>query len=333
MLRILDEVPRSRFEALLGRAPRPALQQSWAYGEAVRAQGHRARRCVLVDGGEPVALVQLAARRIPLGLRVGLVIRGPVRLATGDGGPPTASLLEVLRRTFGSGLLLWTPEDPCGPPGLARQRVMTGGSTGFLDLTRSPAELEAGLHGKWRNMLRRARESKATVREVAGGRLLRWLLDTNERHRRRVGYRGPRPDFYLALAQASRPGHDFLVLVACEEGEPVAGVWMQRHGRAATYLVGATSERGRAMRAHHLLLFEAMLRLRERGVATLDLGGIDTVGAPGVARFKLGTGCEVVTFAGTYLLPTLAAAPALFRRRRPAGPEPPVRLSPSGTGR
>jgi hypothetical protein len=322
MLHIVEETSRSRWETLLERAPRPALQQSWAYGEAVRAQGPRARRFVVCDGRDPVALLQLAVRRFPLGLRVGLVIRGPAGLDGAVEGPPDPATVEAVRRAFGRGLLLWTPDDTEGLRGHERRRVMTGASTGFLDLCRPVAELEARLHGKWRNMLRRAREAKLVLREVAGGSLLQWLIETNERHRRRIGYRGPSPDFYRALAQASRPKRELLVLVACEGTEPVAGVWMQRHGRAATYLVGATTERGRALRAHHRLLFEAMLRLRERGVAVLDLGGIDTVGAPGVARFKLGTGCEVVTFAGTWLLPWFA--PSRARTAPAASPTGPA---------
>lgn len=320
MPEIVEETSRSRWETLLGRASRPALQQSWAYGEAVRAQGHRARRFLLYEGGDPVALLQLAERRLPFGLRVGLVIRGPAPLDASEDGPPDPATVEAVRRAFGRGLLLWTPDHTGGLCGEERRRVMTGASTGFLDLGRSPAELEARLHGKWRNMLRRAREAKLGVREPAGGRLLEWLIDTNERHRKRIGYRGPSPDFYRVLAQASHARRDLLVLVACEGSEPVAGVWMQRHGRAATYLVGATTPRGRELRAHHLLLFEAMLRLRERGVAVLDLGGIDTVGAPGVARFKLGTGCEVVTFAGTWLLPSFGVP-----RARTAAAAPPAR--------
>lgn len=307
MLQIVEETSRSRWETLLAQVRRPALQQSWAYGEAVRAQGHDARRWLICDNGQPLALLQLAERRFPLGLRIGLIIRGPAWLNDRAGSSLGPEMVAAVRRAFGRGLLLWTPDAGADLLGHERQRVMTGGSTGFLDLTCPVAELEARLHGKWRNMLRRARETRLGLREVAGGSLLEWLIDTNERHRRRVGYRGPRPDFYRALAAASRPRRDGLVLVACEGSEPVAGVWMQQHGRAATYLVGTTTERGRQLRAHHLLLFEAMLRLRARGVEVLDLGGIDTVSAPGVARFKLGTGCAVVTFPGTWLLPSLTA--------------------------
>lgn len=330
MLRcIFEDLGRRRWEDLLARAQRTALQQSFAYGEAVSAQGHRARRALLCAGGEPVALLQLAEREFRFGLRfrLALAIRGPVWLVPEPAASDLVKAIAAIRAGLGRGLLLWTPEATEPLPGLAHRRVMTGASTGFLDLQRTPAQLEAGLHGKWRNMLRRAREAKLAIAEVAGGPLLDWLIATNEAHRRKVGYRGPHPAFYRALAAASRAQRDLLVLIARSGSEPVAGVWMQRHGADATYLVGATTERGRAARAHHLLLFEAMLRLRERGVRRLDLGGIDTLTAPGVARFKLGTGCEVVTFAGTWLLPCLADAVGPLLRRPVAHAEPCARRS------
>jgi lipid II:glycine glycyltransferase (peptidoglycan interpeptide bridge formation enzyme) len=40
--------------------------------------------------------------------------------------------------------------------------------------------------------------------------------------------------------------------------------------------------------------------LAERGVQQLDLGGVNTQSNPGLARFKLGAGGRVVTWAGTY---------------------------------
>ena len=72
------------------------------------------------------------------------------------------------------------------------------------------------------------------------------------------------------------------------------------HGDAATYHVGWSSEEGRKLGAHSLLLWHAINVLRERGLRRLDLGGVDTERGAGIARFKIGTGGAVVTLAGTY---------------------------------
>ena len=47
-------------------------------------------------------------------------------------------------------------------------------------------------------------------------------------------------------------------------------------------------------------MWRACALLAERGVQQLDLGGVNTLGNPGLARFKLGTGGRVVTWAGTF---------------------------------
>ena len=65
--------------------------------------------------------------------------------------------------------------------------------------------------------------------------------------------------------------------------------------------VGWAGPQGRWHNAGTLLLWRGLLALRGRGVARLDLGGIDTRRAPGIARFKLGTGATPYALAGTYL--------------------------------
>ena len=88
---------------------------------------------------------------------------------------------------------------------------------------------------------------------------------------------------------------------AVHENKTVAGIALIRHGASATYLAGWTSPHGRHRNAHNLLLWRAITELRETGTDWLDLGGVDTASAPGIARFKLGLGGELQTQTGTYL--------------------------------
>jgi lipid II:glycine glycyltransferase (peptidoglycan interpeptide bridge formation enzyme) len=41
--------------------------------------------------------------------------------------------------------------------------------------------------------------------------------------------------------------------------------------------------------------------LKAQGIRMLDLGGVDTARGAGIARFKIGSGGEVMMLAGTYL--------------------------------
>lgn len=76
---------------------------------------------------------------------------------------------------------------------------------------------------------------------------------------------------------------------------------MIRHGKAATYYVGWMNPEGRAKHTHNLLLWQAVILLKQQGVEWLDLGGVDGLSMPGVSRFKLGLGGDLFTLAGTYL--------------------------------
>ncbi len=308
---IWDSHSRSAWQQLLAGTACASYRQDWPYGEVVVAEGHGVHRCVARGADGPLALAQFVERRFAAGLRVVLLTHGPVTL----GGRPDDGLERALfaeaRRRFAAGLLLWTPaaEEPCDRRAGFR-RVMSGQSTIHLDLLRPLAQIEAGLDGKWRNKLRQARRPRLDIRLVRGGPLLAWLIAANEAHRRQVGYHGPPPAFFHALAETSRPSRSQFALIACEGSTPVAGAVFQLHGRAATYLLGHTGPEGRRSRAQHLVLWRGIEILRQQGIALLDLGGVDTVGAPGVARFKLGLGGRVVTYAGSYLVPLP------WRRRR-----------------
>ncbi len=139
------------------------------------------------------------------------------------------------------------------------------------------------------------------VAATASGPELDWLMRRYVSFRRERRFLGPDPDLIQAFATSVGGRGDVLVMRALADGVPVAGLLLLRHGASAMYYVGWTSDEGRRCRAHNLLLWRGMLALRAAGVAWLDLGGINTASAPGVARFKLGFGGEVFTLAGTYI--------------------------------
>jgi hypothetical protein len=180
--------------------------------------------------------------------------------------------------------------------------VISGYGTSWLDLTRGAEVLRRGLAPDWRGCLRQGEANGLVVRRLGNRQALGWLLDHNEAHRREVGYRGPSRRFLGRLAEAALEAHELFLLLAFERAEPVAGVMILRHGASATYEVGYVSPRGRALRAGHLLLWQAIEALMRKRVRWLDLGGIATDRSPGIARFKLGLGGTVATLPGTFLV-------------------------------
>ncbi len=315
----------------LHRTAAAALQQDWAYGDAMGALGTECLRVWVheggegSEGGEPVAAAQFLVRRIGGLLPVALCSHGPV---WAPGTPPErqAAALQAIRASAPlrwPRALLYTPDAPLPAcTGFARlRRVMTGHSTVRLDLALEPDALRAAMHGKWRNRLAAAERSALKVERVGSKPAqYRWLLDHELAQRRRRGYIAL-PDGFVEAWQAAvaggagggAGGGARSAKAAADRAEPVltlradlgrdaaAGMMFLVHGEAATYQIGWVGDAGRELGAHNLLLWRAMLELRERGVRTLDLGGVDTARGAGLARFKLGTGGEVVTLAGSYL--------------------------------
>lgn len=295
-------IPRPVWDAALMQCP-AALQQDWAYGEALKSLGAGVIRAGILADNTLIGLVQLTTRRLGGVVQLALATRGPVWLEPADAVTRQAAY-RALKSGLGLGwprVTLVTPDEEA-PPGVSRlSRVMTGYSTVMLDLDADLEVLRAGLDGKWRNRLNAAEKSDLKV-QVNGTKLAqyRWLLETEEGQRTARGYRATPAALVPAFAEAKGDRSSLLILRADQGRSKVGAMLFLVHGRAATYQMGWADEAGRKSGAHNLLLWQAMEQLKARGIAQLDLGGVNTVSGAGIARFKIGTGGRVITLAGTF---------------------------------
>ncbi len=296
------------WERLLRQAGQSSLEQSWPYGDAVvELHGAAVTRRIIAHGGQPVALVQGFRTRDFKLASINRILRGPVWLTD----LPQEDKLETLRlihrefRTRRTDLLFWLPELPDTHESrrlmgaLGMRRMVTGYATAWLNLRPSEESLLGGLHGKWRNGLRTAEGAGLRIRTAGRTRIVDEALDAYDSFRRNQRFIGPPAALIRQIRQASSSA--IQIWQASQSSETVAGIAMARHGASATYLAGWTGEQGRTTNAHNLLLWRAVIELHEAGIQWLDLGGIDTQTAPGLARFKLGLGGVLETQAGTYL--------------------------------
>lgn len=274
----------SRFTALQS-AP---FQQHPAYGATLTHLGRPPLRVFLgPSGGE----LQILRRRFgPLG-QVGLISRADV----------TRQDLQRLRRMAGCRVFVInaeTPDQAHGPaPGLL---LKTGAHVAELSLAGKAQDWRARMAQKWRNRLNRAADQrlKLAVTELPPDPG-HWLLRVDQAQQVVKRYRGYPPRFTAAFAAANRG--QARVFEARLRGEPVAALLFLCHGAVASYHIGWSGPEGRAASAHHLLLWRAMHELAARGITRLDLGTVDTVTAPGLARFKLGSGARCRALGGTWL--------------------------------
>lgn len=294
------DLDRARWDQALKGVP-AALQQDWAYGEALERLGARVIRAAVSDEGRLIALAQITTRKIGFVLNFAVALRGPVWLEAMK-PDQKREIIRLIKRGVGLSrprAILVSPDQ--SEPLAGFSRVMTGYSTVILDLKQDLDALRASFDGKWRNRLVAAEKSGMKL-AVNGSKpaQYRWLLATEEGQRKERGYRATPASLVPEFVDAKSDRDALLILRADQGREKIAAMMFLIHGCAATYHIGWNSEAGRKLGAHNLLLWQALDMLKARGVRQLDLGGVETVKSPGLARFKIGTGGQVVTYAGSY---------------------------------
>jgi len=284
---VWDRISRDGWQAALPPVA-CALQQSWRYGAAVQAMGRPVHRAEIFAGGQRVALAQVICRAASV-IQLGFLARGPIWLQEVPGGVKRKALRLIGQTLPGAGraLLLTAPE--AAEPGLLP--LMTPVHMVELSLDTTDATLRKRMQGKWRNRLVKAETfglSVARTRPAAAD--LGWLIAHDTAQQRARGYRALPAAFLTAWHNVT--GDGLQLYRANHAGQTVAAMLFLDHAPGATYQIGWSSEAGRAACAHHLLLWRAMQDFSGAGRRRLDLGTLDTVTAPGLARFKLGAGAE-----------------------------------------
>lgn len=162
------------------------------------------------------------------------------------------------------------------------------------------ADPERRMHQKWRNRLRHARKSPLSVQEIPlPDDPDHWFWRREQEQIKRRRYRNWPAALTRRFAQVN-PGHAHL-FVAQLEDHPCAAALFLRHGNSATYHIAHATAQGRQHSAHNLLIWRAIRRLYAQGCRSLILGPISTEDAPGLARFKLGTGAIAHKTGGSWL--------------------------------
>ena len=90
------------------------------------------------------------------------------------------------------------------------------------------------------------------------------------------------------------------MLLAYADDELVAGHVSSTLGDTCIYLLGASNDRGRKLKASYILQWHTVKLARNAGAKWYDLGGIDPSANPGVYHFKSGLRGIECLFLGQY---------------------------------
>jgi len=316
-------VTASEWDAFLQHQPDVHLLQTSAWGKLKSK-----------FGWEPVYLIKggcgamLLFRRLPLGLRVAYMPKGPV--GCGNINDLLPELHEVCKRrgaiflkvepdawegdaNIGDSMLQgWVPTRPVQP-----QRTV------IIPLSGSDEELLDRMKQKTRYNVRLAMRKGISVVESDDVETFhRLMLITG----RRDGF-GVHSLEYYQTAFGVFDVDSRVLLMALFDNRPVAGLMAFANQTTAWYFYGASSDEERNRMPTYLLQYEAMLWAKRKGCQWYDMWGIPDVdetqlenefldhhdGLWGVYRFKRGFGGDVKRSVGAF---DFVYQPLLYRAYR-----------------
>jgi hypothetical protein len=307
----VDNIDKDGWHQLMQRFTDAVIHQTWSFG-AARWGEDNLSHLVLKRNGETVAAAQVVLAKLPIiGAGIGHIKFGPMWQLRGQ--QPSfdtyRQIISALRKEYAErrGLLLrikpWEPSDEDASvlrslreaEGFRWQQHLPHYKTFILDLSHTIEELHKGLKLEWRRNLKKAqRRGQLEISEVKGSDGVETFLHLYKEMHTRKGFYDTSEvnifaDFYADLPIALKPE----ILICRYQDKAIASIVISSIGDRGFYLFSATSEQGRALGASYLLMWSAVMRLKERGCRWYDLvGSYPTTGSPsqppGYRQFKKG---------------------------------------------
>lgn len=306
-------VSLSDWNKFLSDFPNAHLLQTGQWGELKSAFGWKPVRVVNRDVG-----AQILFRKLPLGLTIGYIPKGPIGKGDSEFWPEIDNVCRQNRAVFykweidawealeddfifdRASIMFYQQKAGLkdSPHNIQPPRTL------IVDIKDSEEEILARMKQKTRYNIRLAEKKGVTVRA--------WN-DIESFHKMML-VTGERDGFGVHLREYYKRAYDLLhpkemgeLLVAEYEGKQLAGLFVARNGNRAYYLYGASTDEERNRMPTYLLQWEAMKWAKACGCEEYDLWGVPDEdeavleanfeqrhdGLWGVYRFKRGFGGEL----------------------------------------
>jgi len=332
----MTEVNITEWDAFIAGNPNAHLLQTSAWGELKSDFGWEARR-LLVGGGSPdggdVAGAQVLFKRLPLGLWMAYIPKGPIGAGdvTDSGWQALLNELDVLcneRRVVFLKIEpdLWEADAQHSIGEVGDQPLASGGAPRGFRPGRQDIQprrtLVVDLRGDENQVLARMKQkTRYNIRLALKKGVVVYPSSDVDAFYRLMGLTGERDDFgihslayYRRVYELFQPRGECELLMAAYKGQPLAALMAFARGERAWYFYGASSNQQRERMPTYLVQWEAMRWARQRGCTTYDLWGVPDFDHPaleanftsrsgglwGVYRFKRGFGGDLLRTQGSW---------------------------------
>lgn len=318
-----DRIPE--WDALAQQEPSFSLLQSWEWGQFKEELGWKAFRVGVEDGGSLVAGAQMLLKRLPLGLSLAYVPRGPVGNWQ-DAGTARALLLEICRLAGQHGAVFLKMEPPIVNNQKSRALLESCGfqqsrarnqpqATILLDLAQELPGILQQMRKKTRQYIHRAEREGIGIR-LGNATDLPAFHDLMRLTGRREHFAARSLYYYQLEWEAfSRHGNGALLLAYFQEQLIAARMVYYFGPHAAEFHAGSVTIPG--IHPNYLLVWEGIKWAKANGCCTYDFWGIpdeiveedDEMGAGksshgdglwGVYQFKRGFSRNILSYLGAY---------------------------------
>jgi lipid II:glycine glycyltransferase (peptidoglycan interpeptide bridge formation enzyme) len=273
--------------------------QSWEWGEFREAWGNKVVR---------LSNFQIVFSRVPLtNLKIGTVIRGP---------KPTKKDIEGVKEIAKKENAIFVKFEPNVVADSVKRiadrffkenrfvkgrRLFTPTSF-WINLTKSEDELLKSFHPKTRYNIRLAQRQGVEVVEDNSNEAFEKYLELTKETSKRQGFYAHTEKYHRLMWKFLKPAGIVHLLIAKYKGEIITTWILFAFKDFLYYPYGASTEKCRGVMANNLMMWEAIRLGRSLGLKTFDLWGREE--GKGFTKFKEGYNPKVVTFIGTWDLPT-----------------------------
>jgi hypothetical protein len=278
------------------------IYQTWSYGEIIGG-ANKTRRLILRKKGAVVAMAQARIAKLPL-LNAGIayVAWGPLwrRTAIEADFQIFIQAVRALRNEFVCNrrlvlrLFVDLLDDQSSPTlavlaeeGFSPLTKATRSRTILMDLCPPLSDLREGMQPHWKRELKVAERKALEVVEGSSDELFATFIGMYKEMVTRKKFVEPNDIEKFRLVQAQLPEKLKMKILLCRSEEGAcAGLICSAMGNRAIYLFGATSNKGMKSNGSYLLQWRLLKRLKEEGIATYNLNGINPTRNPGTFKFK-----------------------------------------------
>jgi lipid II:glycine glycyltransferase (peptidoglycan interpeptide bridge formation enzyme) len=282
--------------------------QSWVYGNAKQeVQGWQVKRLLIKSDKTPIAVCQILIKVIA-GVKICRINRGPIFISNQDSAIKL-NVFQFLKSKYNllhRSILFINPEFENNSENISIMKLLkyrligkTKWNSSVLDLQDSVENLRKNLNGKWRNQLKKSETFNIKMEYGNSENSYYWLMGQYKKLMIDKSFKGPSVELYNNIFINEQKS--ITIFRVFHDGKPVAGQMYIKHGKTSTYLVGYNSEFGRKMYLHNYLIWNAIIVMKSENISWFDLGGIDIINNPGVAKFKLGVEGKKFSLIGDWI--------------------------------